>query len=351
MNGFSGAAELPLSFYIDPLAPDRVFTDYEWIWVMITNLLSNAKKYSARGEICTTVHVLKSSGVFRVEVLDDGIGVPDNRKGSLFKPFGQLQKAAGGTGLGLHGVLIKARKLGGRVGIRDNAMSTTGSVFWFEVPFQQALPESGRTLDVSTSSRKEILTKKSGSQLCRILFLGINRNDPRLLDSINYLQERHVDLVFFNHHRNFLDYKASKNTTAVSSKELLEESKRGAGSISEKGSVRKAGELKGETGAGIGWTSMRTSPEVSPKAVMYRRRKTFFGSGKELRKAFRQLTSIAVSSPNHRSQSKQVHKDINLEEGFDAVFWVISTEEWSALDCDQTCSLVEMVKSKAQRDL
>mmetsp|Transcript_12594 Transcript_12594/g.16540 ORF Transcript_12594/g.16540 Transcript_12594/m.16540 type:complete len:1344 (-) Transcript_12594:168-4199(-) len=121
-------------FYFDPNLPEKIFTDYDWIWTMLVNFLSNAKKYSNGGKVITTVYDM--GAMLRVEVADDGIGVPHDRRQHLFQPFGQLMKCAGGTGLGLHGVLLKANALEGDVGVRDNPASATGSTFWFQIPLK-----------------------------------------------------------------------------------------------------------------------------------------------------------------------------------------------------------------------
>jgi len=130
----SAQSKFKAEFYLDSFLPQVIFTDYDWIWTMLTNFLSNAQKYSNRGNIVTTMYESVEGSMLRVEVADEGIGVPPDRKHLLFKPFAQLMKSAGGTGLGLHGVSMKAKALGGSVGVRDNPASVTGSAFWFEIP-------------------------------------------------------------------------------------------------------------------------------------------------------------------------------------------------------------------------
>jgi len=364
MNGFSGAAELPLSFYIDPFVPDRVFTDYEWIWIMITNLLSNAKKYSARGEIQTTVQILKGSGCFRVEVLDDGIGVPDNRKGLLFKPFGQIMKAAGGTGLGLHGVLLKAKKLGGRVGIRDNPMSTSGSVFWFEVPFKQALPNCIETPD---SGMKDILSKKNGVPFRRVLFIGVDRDDTNLGDSFSYLQERSVHLTFLSNHNLFVKQPIIVSVDSTTCRDIGEDSE--GPEVSCKVKPHKSSTVtenvanltkklyqkhNSERDSAQMNSEMQASPTLSAKGNSGGR-KSFFAP------KTRNITTIEVASrsPSHRS-TKNIPEpvQISLEPrasvtsmGYDAVFWFMTIDEMAVLDFDEKCSIVEMVKCKAKQNL
>mmetsp|Transcript_24234 Transcript_24234/g.31656 ORF Transcript_24234/g.31656 Transcript_24234/m.31656 type:complete len:1253 (+) Transcript_24234:428-4186(+) len=158
-KNLSGKSGYQQEFYLDPKLPSVVFSDYDWIWTMVVNFLSNAKKYSNDGQVIITVYEVAERGMFRVEVADNGIGVPADRRQHLFKPFGQLMKCAGGTGLGLHGVYMKATALEGAVGVRENPASATGSIFWFEVPARAHIQElSGK--------------KESHANTGSILFLG-----------------------------------------------------------------------------------------------------------------------------------------------------------------------------------
>ncbi|CAM9173372.1 unnamed protein product [Choristocarpus tenellus] len=77
-------------------------------------------------------------------VSDTGIGVPDEMKELLFKPFSQVQAMqSNGTGLGLYSVMEKANRLSGTAGIRDNVQYPSGSVFFFTVPYLPD-PSSGQ---------------------------------------------------------------------------------------------------------------------------------------------------------------------------------------------------------------
>ena len=80
----------------------------------------------------------------RVEVHDDGNGVADVQKSSLFKPFAQAQLRAGGTGLGLAGVSTMSEVLGGHCGVGDSE-ELSGALFWC-VPFppRASFPSSPR---------------------------------------------------------------------------------------------------------------------------------------------------------------------------------------------------------------
>jgi CheY-like chemotaxis protein len=71
-----------------------------------------------------------------VEVVDSGIGVPEDRVDCLFKPFSQTQRRAGGTGLGLYSLALRIQALGGSYGMRPNK-GQDGSVFYFWIPMYE----------------------------------------------------------------------------------------------------------------------------------------------------------------------------------------------------------------------
>jgi CheY-like chemotaxis protein len=71
-----------------------------------------------------------------IEVIDNGIGVPESHKRQLFRPFQQTQRMAGGTGLGLYSLAKRCEALQGEYGVRDREDGAAGSVFFFAVPYR-----------------------------------------------------------------------------------------------------------------------------------------------------------------------------------------------------------------------
>jgi CheY-like chemotaxis protein len=111
---------------------------------VLTNLISNALKFTERGSInlivsrkgeTTTQHEL------RFEVRDTGIGISKDNLLHLFRAFGQADASTtrlyGGTGLGL--VICKriVDLMGGTIGVESEP--GRGSTFWFEVPLLKAV--------------------------------------------------------------------------------------------------------------------------------------------------------------------------------------------------------------------
>jgi signal transduction histidine kinase len=102
---------------------------------VLVNLIDNAIRYSPDGgEVVVTTAPSEAS--VRVEVADEGIGIPLAEQGSVFEKFyrGDPQHRAvpGGTGLGLYICRELVRRMGGTIGVRSRPGE--GSTFFFELP-------------------------------------------------------------------------------------------------------------------------------------------------------------------------------------------------------------------------
>jgi CheY-like chemotaxis protein/signal transduction histidine kinase len=69
------------------------------------------------------------------EVEDTGIGMTKEIMDSLFSPFKQAQRLAGGTGLGLYSLSKRIEALTGNYGVRERKDGKQGSLFWFKFPY------------------------------------------------------------------------------------------------------------------------------------------------------------------------------------------------------------------------
>ena len=113
---------LDLVAYFDDVAPQRVLGDAARLRQVCVNLLANAVKFTAEGEVLVTVRtVLTDVGRLEVaiEVADTGIGITAEGLEQLFRPFLQVDATStrpyGGTGLGLVISRRLARAMGGDV--------------------------------------------------------------------------------------------------------------------------------------------------------------------------------------------------------------------------------------------
>jgi signal transduction histidine kinase len=71
-----------------------------------------------------------------VTVEDNGIGISEEARQTLFQPFKQAQRMAGGTGLGLFSLLKRVEALGGSCGVGSRIDGLEGSIFWFTFPYR-----------------------------------------------------------------------------------------------------------------------------------------------------------------------------------------------------------------------
>jgi signal transduction histidine kinase len=105
---------------------------------VLQNLLSNAVRYRPAGHAPTvTVRAVRERGPWRVQVGDDGIGVPVGR-GDPFAPLARLHAeseapaAADGTGLGLATCRRIVEAHGGEIGLTP--APDRGTIAWFTLP-------------------------------------------------------------------------------------------------------------------------------------------------------------------------------------------------------------------------
>ena len=112
-----------LSFDIDPSIPAQVSCDKERLSQVLTNLLTNAVKFTPdHGEIHMSASAIHESGgniTLRTEVTDSGIGISKERQSTIFSLFeqgeGSMTKKHGGIGLGLPVSQRIAGMMGGKI--------------------------------------------------------------------------------------------------------------------------------------------------------------------------------------------------------------------------------------------
>jgi len=112
----------------------RVRVDGDRLIQIVTNLVSNAVKFSPAGSE-VAVSVERRPGGVRVAVADRGPGIPEEFRSRIFEKFSQADSSdtrqKGGTGLGLAITKSLAESMGGRIGFET---SGAGTVFWTEWP-------------------------------------------------------------------------------------------------------------------------------------------------------------------------------------------------------------------------
>jgi len=108
---------------------------------VIINLVGNALKFTAKGEILVHISEIKrnkENAVIKFQVIDTGIGIPKERLNRLFKSFSQVDSSTtrkyGGTGLGLYICKLLSEMMNGKIGVESE--ENKGSTFWFTAKFE-----------------------------------------------------------------------------------------------------------------------------------------------------------------------------------------------------------------------
>ena len=113
----------------------KITTDREKLGLVLTNLLSNAAKFSPEGAEVKIV-LKKNEKNIRISVIDKGIGISDEDKEKVFEKFVQVDstntRRKGGSGLGLYISKTFIELMGGIIGVEDTPGA--GSTFFIELP-------------------------------------------------------------------------------------------------------------------------------------------------------------------------------------------------------------------------
>jgi CheY-like chemotaxis protein/CHASE3 domain sensor protein len=133
--------KLTFNYSVDPGTPERIETDPQRLGQILKNLLSNAFKFTERGEISLRVRTAPG-GFVAFCVQDSGIGIPPEQQGIIFEAFrqadGSTHRKYGGTGLGLSISRDLARLLGGDVTVQSELGK--GSLFTLKMPVRYSGP-------------------------------------------------------------------------------------------------------------------------------------------------------------------------------------------------------------------
>ncbi len=128
--------QLEMVCTFSPAVPKTVVGDSGRLRQIIINLLGNAVKFTAAGEIVVKLDVVGGDAehsVIRVEVSDTGVGMSAEAQEKIFQPFVQADSSTtrkyGGTGLGLVICQRLVAAMGGEIGVTSEL--GVGSTFWF----------------------------------------------------------------------------------------------------------------------------------------------------------------------------------------------------------------------------
>ncbi len=201
---------------IDPNIPDFLIGDPTKLSQIFLNLINNALKFTKNGEVkvlLTTNEINEEFTSIHFEVLDTGIGIPEEKIDAVFDSFAQgsieINRKYGGTGLGLTIVKKLIEIMGGKIQLRSKVGK--GSSFTFDLSFKigvdaAAQEKSVQDIDESILVGKKVLliednkinqmiTKKmveNKGMVCEVIDNGE--------DAIEAVKNNHYDLVLMDVH-------------------------------------------------------------------------------------------------------------------------------------------------------
>jgi two-component system sensor histidine kinase/response regulator len=169
--------DLELLCDVAPEVPNIVKGDPNRLRQIVVNLVGNAIKFTADGEVAVRVKANETeaaNGLLQFTVADTGIGIPPEKQDLIFEPFTQADnsttRAYGGTGLGLAISTRLVGMMGGRIWVESQPGK--GSQFHFTA----SLPPGDKPLiDAGVFAAPEILRG------VRVLVVDDNRTNRRIL--------------------------------------------------------------------------------------------------------------------------------------------------------------------------
>jgi PAS domain S-box-containing protein len=154
-----------LYYHIDEKIPDWIVSDETRLIQVLSNLTSNAIKFSRKkGNINISLRLIKSvrkEHTFKVTIKDSGIGISENDQKTLFQNFHQIDNSTtknfGGTGLGLAISKELAKSMNGDIGV----VSTPGlgSTFWFTFKAKEIASKKVQLTQTDPSFTKQFVNK------------------------------------------------------------------------------------------------------------------------------------------------------------------------------------------------
>ncbi len=148
--------KLELSCHVLPDTPDRLRGDPTRLRQILMNLVGNAVKFTAKGEVAVRVECDEDgdeSVLLGFAVRDTGIGIPADQQSRIFQAFtqadGSMTRTYGGSGLGLAICSRLAELMGGKIRVESKA--GVGSTFSFRLRFllQKGAGAAKPSLDAS----------------------------------------------------------------------------------------------------------------------------------------------------------------------------------------------------------
>lgn len=166
------AKGLEVAYEVASDVPETVQIDETRLGQLMTNLVGNAVKFTAQGNIMVSLYLVSRTPdavMLRFEVRDTGPGIPRELQGKLFRSFSQVDASSSrgfeGTGLGLAISKHLVELMDGSIGVQSEAGQ--GAVFWFQLPCQ-VVEEAKKPEFGSRLRGKRVLLAGSNEMTCAL---------------------------------------------------------------------------------------------------------------------------------------------------------------------------------------
>lgn len=172
--------DLEFIFQMEDNLPYFVRADEQKMNQILLNLLSNAVKYTESGNV--NFKILRVQNKVRFHIQDTGIGIPENKLDSLFKPFSQINSNGvrnEGTGLGLAITKNLIEQMGGSIQVKSS--TEKGTVFTVDILLKE--------IEKITKQKKINFIGYKGE---KIKILAVDSN----INNLNYLGDILIPLGF-----------------------------------------------------------------------------------------------------------------------------------------------------------
>ncbi|MDI1268753.1 MAG: PAS domain S-box protein [Polaromonas sp.] len=174
-EGFAAQHQVKLALHA-PRQPLKALVDSDRLLQVMTNLLSNAIKFSpAQGTVLVLLG--RHAGRVRVEVSDNGPGIPEEFRERIFQKFSQADSSdtrqKGGTGLGLAISKAIVERMDGSLGFTSKV--DVGTTFFFELPEWREAPPVTAPMSLCGINRPRILVCEDDPDVAQLIGMMLDK--------------------------------------------------------------------------------------------------------------------------------------------------------------------------------
>ena len=200
-----------LSVFVDPDIPDALVGDQVRLRQILFKFGSNAIKFTEQGKVLIRADKVPSRGkqkvTVRLQVIDEGIGIPEEAQAKLFQAFSQVEASTtrrfGGTGLGLSICQRLTEMMNGEIGVESvtGEGSTFRATITFPVAKEHAIKSDGHDLDglnvlftIGDDDMRELLPRYLEHWGATVTAMS----DPGAVKSLARIRHEKVPLISIN---------------------------------------------------------------------------------------------------------------------------------------------------------